>query len=202
MADFSKFSDGTNTYYVKDATARDAIAALQGGSYLLGVTTTAITDQATINPVTVDGESVTAKNGNMVIYGNKEFVWCGESNSGHWAEFGDLSTLGALATADTAEATYTPAGTVSEITPAGTVNMSSSTASDTTVNSITAVGTLPSMSYDAASETLSFSPGTLPTKGADTTVLTGITLAASFSGTPVTPTFAGTQATIVSGPSS
>lgn len=201
MADFSKFSDGTTTYNVKDATAREAIAALEGGSYFLGVTTTALTDQATTNPITVEGESVTAKNGNMVIYGNKEFVWYGQSSGGHWVEFGDLSTLGALATADTAEATYTPAGTVSEITPAGTIDMSSSTSQDTTVNSITAVGTLPSMTYTAATETLTFDPGTLPTKGADTTVLTGVTLAASFSGTAVTPTFTGTQATITSGPS-
>lgn len=201
MADFSKFSDGTTTYNVKDAAAREAIAALEGGSFFLGVTTTAITDQSTTNPITVEGESVTAKNGNMVVYGNKEFVWAGESTTGHWVEFGDLSTLGALATADTAEASYTPQGTISEITPAGSIDMTSSTAQDTTVNSITDVGTLPAMSYDNATETLSFDPGTLPTKGADTTVLTGVTLAASFTGTAVTPTFTGTAATIVSGPS-
>lgn len=87
-------------YYLKDAEAREAIAALEGGSYFLGVTTTALTDQATTNPIQIGGESVTAKNGNMVIYGNKEFVWAGESATGKWVEFGDLSTLGTLAYKD------------------------------------------------------------------------------------------------------
>ena len=90
-----------NIYDIKDATAREAIAALEGGSYFLGVTTTAIIDGSTTNPITIDGQSVTAKNGNMVVYGSGEFVWSGESATGHWVEFGDLSTLGALAYKDT-----------------------------------------------------------------------------------------------------
>ena len=89
-----------NKYYLKDSEAREAIAALEGGSYFLGVTTTALTDQATTNPIKIDGEDVTAKNGNMVIYGNKEFVWAGASATGKWVEFGDLSVLGALAYKD------------------------------------------------------------------------------------------------------
>lgn len=87
-------------YYIKDAEAREAIAALEGGSYFLGVTTTALEDQSTTNPIKINGEDVTAKNGNMVIYGNKEFVWSGESATGKWVEFGDLSTLGDLAYLD------------------------------------------------------------------------------------------------------
>lgn len=63
-----------NTYNIKDAAAREAIAALEGGSYFLGVTTTPLTDQATTNPVTVDGQSVTVTNGNIVVYGNAEFI--------------------------------------------------------------------------------------------------------------------------------
>ena len=40
MADFSKIVYGETTYKVKDKTAREAIAALEGGSYFLGITTT------------------------------------------------------------------------------------------------------------------------------------------------------------------
>ena len=84
------------TYNIKDQGARDAIAALEGGSYFLGTTTTALTDEATTNPITVGGNSVTATNGNMVIYGKKEFVF----NGTKWLEFGDLSALNNLAYKD------------------------------------------------------------------------------------------------------
>ena len=90
-----------NTYLIKDAAAWEAIAALEGGSYFLGVTTTPLTDQATTNPIVVDGQSVTAKNGNIVVYDKSEFVF----NGTKWFEFGDLSTLGALAYKDTVSAT-------------------------------------------------------------------------------------------------
>ena len=89
-------------------------------------------------------------------------------------------------------ANYTPEGTVS--TPTITV-----TPNTTTVNSITAVGTLPELDVTVANETLSFSfnQGTLPTKGANTTVATGIKSATSsqptFSGTGAELKFAGTQ---------
>lgn len=98
MADISSITlPSGNSYNLKDATARAAIAALEGGSYFLGVTTTALTDGATTNPITVDGDSVTAVNGNMVIYGNKEYVFYVKGNTKKWIEFGDLTTLGALA---------------------------------------------------------------------------------------------------------
>ena len=83
-----------NTYNIKDAAAREAIAALEGGSYFIGESTTPLTDQATTNPITVDGQSVTVTNGNIVVYNNAEFIW----NGSKWIEFGDLSNLGALAT--------------------------------------------------------------------------------------------------------
>ena len=54
----------------------------------------------------------------------------------------------------------------------GSKTASITSAGTTTVNSITDVGTLPSLSYDAETEALTFSAGTLPTKGNDTTVLT------------------------------
>lgn len=191
MADFSSITYNGNTYMVKDAQAREAIAALEGGSYFLGVTTTALTDQATTNPITIDNKSVTATNGNVVVYQSKEFIF----NGTKWIEFGDLSALGTLAYKNSASGSYTPQGSISKITPAGSVTVTPST-STTTVNSITAVGSLPSLTYDSTNEKLTFNAGSLPTKGGNTTVVTGVTTTGSFTGTAVTPTFTGTQATI------
>ena len=240
MADISKITlpNGT-TYNLKDADARSRISTLEAYTEYLGVTTTALTDGATTNPVTINGQSVTAKTGEIVNYGSKEFIF----NGTVWQEFGDLSGLGALAFKDSASATYTPAGTIAftntnktatvskassgttTYTPEGTVaapTVSVKTAgSTTTVNSITDVGTLPSCTmptFTYSSETLtitagSYTAGTLPTKGANTTVKTGDAAyqatAPAFTGTavrlvtgnisvPSSATFSGTEATITS----
>ena len=42
-----------------------------------GVTTTALSDEATTNPITIGGKSVTAKSGDVAIYSKKEFVFYG-----------------------------------------------------------------------------------------------------------------------------
>lgn len=96
----SKLNVGGQLYHLKDSQARTdiatlegAVAALEGGQYFLGVTTTALADQSTTNPITIGGESVTASNGDVAIYGNAEFIFDGLK----WYEFGDLSTLGSLA---------------------------------------------------------------------------------------------------------
>lgn len=218
MADISqiKLPNGT-TYNIKDANARERIEALESFTTYLGVTTTALTDGATTNPIKINDKDVTAQAGNIVLHGNQEFIFDGT----HWNLFGDLSALGALAYKNTASGSYTPAGTVSQpsftgdtmnstgsFTPAGSVTLtngnktaavspaSSGTATytpdgdvsaptisvktagtTTTVNSITNVGTLPTMpTYTVASEVLTItagSPGTLPTKGSNQTVKTG-----------------------------
>lgn len=163
------------TYTIKDAEARTMIQELGQALYWLGVTTTALTDGATTNPVTVNGESVEARVGAVAQYGSREFAWNGSA----WQEFG-VGDLGSLAFKNSASGSYTPAGSVS---------VSSSNAGTTTVNSITAVGTLPSFSYTSNNETLVFSQGTLPTKGSNQTVLTSVgTLSGSFSGTAATIT--------------
>ena len=66
-----------NTYTIKDAEARELIAQLQASTDFLGITTTALSDNATTNPITIDNESVTAVNGNIAVYGNKEFIFNG-----------------------------------------------------------------------------------------------------------------------------
>lgn len=181
MADISKITipvgGSTQTFNIKDEIARAAIA---GGTAFAGITTTVLYDGATTASISVDGDSVTAVNGMMAIYNHKEFVYA--SSDGKWHEFGDLSTLGALASKDSASGSYTPAGTVSQPT-------ASATTSSTTVNSITAVGTLPT--FTVSNETLTITAGTLPTKGSDTTVITAV------SGVTVSqPTFSGTAAPI------
>lgn len=57
------------------------------GVHFKGSTSTALTDGATTNPITIDGSSYTAVMGDMVIYSNKEFLFDGTS----WHEMGDLS---------------------------------------------------------------------------------------------------------------
>lgn len=274
MADISKITlPSGSTYDLKDAAARadieDIQRAISGGLKFIGETTTALTDGATTNPITINGESVTAVSGNLVLYGNKEFLFDGAK----WIEMGDLSLLGALAYKNSASGTYTPVGTVSQpsftgssasvtieatdsatgnyqpkgtvsqptfsgssmtssgsFTPAGSVSVSTnatenktatvapaatgavtytpagsvsaptisvaSAGSTTTVNSITAVGSLPSFTATVASETLTmgWNAGSLPTKGSNTTVKTGD---ASYSASQ--PSFSGTGVRLVTG---
>lgn len=192
MADISKIQlPGSSTIYnIKDADARDRIATLESYSEYLGVTTTALADGVTNPVVVINGASVTAKKGEIVNYGSKEFIY----NGSVWQEFGDLSALGSLAYKNSASGSYTPAGSVS--VPEISVKTAGST---TTVNSITAVGTLPSFTgtgYSVSNEVLtitaeSFSAGTLPTKGANQTVKTGD---AAYQASQ--PSFTGTAATI------
>lgn len=233
MPDISKITlpSGT-TYDIKDAVARqdieDVRESISSGVTFIGQTTTAITDQATTNPITIEGESVTATKGDLIVYGSKEFIFSGAK----WIEFGDMGSLGDLAFKNSATGTFTPAGTVSQptftggivsstgkFTPSGTVTaptISVKTAgSTTTVSSITNVGSLPSWSATVSNETLSisWSAGSLPTKGSDTTVKTGdavyeatapaftgteddVDVTGTASGTVSQPTFTGTQGSV------
>ena len=119
MAEISKITlpSGT-TYDIKDATARANISALSGALTFLGTTTTALTDGAATSPITIGGSSVTPKAGNVVIYGNSEFVWSAAESK--WREFGSTGSLKALAFKDSASGSYTPAGNVSQPTFTGT----------------------------------------------------------------------------------
>lgn len=177
MADISKITipavvNGEPTtveYNIKDAAAREAIEALGDSIYWIGVTTTELEDGVTSSAtITVNSESVTASVGGMAQYEGEEFVWNGST----WQSVGK-NNFGALAFKSSAATSYTPAGSVSVEATGG---------STATVNSITAVGTLPS--FSVSSETLIFDPGTLPTKGSDQSVVSSVgTLSGSFSGT-------------------
>lgn len=180
MADISRITlpSGT-TYEIKDAVAR---MNQSGAMHYLGITSTAITDGSTTATITIDSQTVTlgtSDAGAVVIYGEREYVW----NGSKWQEFGSTGSLKALAFKDSASGAYTPAGSCS-----GTAV----TLATTTVNSITAVGELPSLTMSVTNEvlTIAFSQGSLPTKGGDTTVATGTVSSVT------QPTFSGTPATI------
>lgn len=160
-------------FTLKDAEARQMIEDLGHALYWIGVTTTELTDGATTNPITVNGESVTAEVGGIATYDDLEFAWNGSA----WQAFGHAN-FGALAFQDTASATYTPAGTVA---------ITQGTDTTATVTGIASVGTLPS--FTVSGEVATFNPGTLPT--ADATATTVITARGAD-----TAAFTGTQATI------
>lgn len=159
MAEISQITlpSGT-TYDIKDATARQSIA---GGIIFRGVTTTALTDNASTNPITINGESYTAVNGDLVIYQSGEFLF--SSGDSKWHEFGNVSGLGELAYKDSASGSFTPSGTVSkpnvDVTPT-TVTIKEVDAAGSvtpgTANVPTSV-TLPTFTASVMNETLTFS---------------------------------------------
>ena len=114
----------------------------------------------------------------MAQYNGEEFVYDGSK----WQSIGK-NNFGSLAFKNSASGNFTPAGNVS----APEISVTGNTTS--TVNSITAVGTLPSWTVNGTKAT--FSAGTLPTKGADQTVVTDMgTISAE------APTFTGTQGSV------
>lgn len=162
----------TVSYDIKDAVARERISELGKVLCWVGVTTTVLTDGATTNPITVGDESVTVKAGGVAQYDGEEFAFDGTN----WQKLGE-GNLGTLAYKNSAEATYTPTGSV--VVTKG---------NDTTA-SVTPFGTAGSLpSWSVSGETATFGAGTLPTAGSAVTVVTE-------SGTN-TAAFTGTEATI------
>lgn len=142
MADISKITlPSGSTYNIKDAQARSDISTIQsaisGGMHYIGVTTTVLTDGASTNPITIGGNSVTAKAGDIAIYGSLEFIF--SDTDSKWHEFGSTGSLKALAFKDSASGSFTPSGSVSKptftgasmtstgsFTPAGSVGLTTS----------------------------------------------------------------------------
>lgn len=155
MANLSAIKIGNTTYDIKDATAREQIAeiisSITGGIHYRGVTTTEIEDGSTTSSITINGETVTAVSGDLVIYEDMEFIFDGTE----WHEFGSTGSLKSLAFKDTATGTINAAdsghthsvtyvktgnkhsvtqGTVSatgKFTPAGNIGVSSGEANYT-----------------------------------------------------------------------
>lgn len=186
MPDISKLIvpvlvEGTVTnqeFDIKDAGARELIQNLGDALAWIGVTTTELTDGSTTSPISINGEDKTPKIGDMAQYSGEEFVWSGTA----WQSIGK-NNFGSLAFQSSATGNYTPVGSIS-----GT-SVSADATTSTNVNSITNVGTLPS--FSVSGETLTFSAGTLPTKGDDTSVLTAVGELTVTDGT-----FTGTQGSV------
>lgn len=110
-------SEGTVVYYLKDTWAREQLENLTSYTKYLGVVDqeTPIVDGQDTNPVSIGGVDIVPENGNIVIFGQKEFIYNGDDEI--WQEFGDLSglvdALGELAYVDTASTGYQPEGSVS-----------------------------------------------------------------------------------------
>lgn len=77
---------GSKTY---DGSSEVSITAsdlgLSAAMKFIGTSQVSIEDSDVTNPITVDGKTVTATNGNVAIYGAKEFIWNGSA----WEEFGN-----------------------------------------------------------------------------------------------------------------
>lgn len=197
MAEISKITlpSGT-TYDIKDATARANISALSGALTFLGTTTSPLRDGATISPINIGDSTVTPKAGNVVIYGNSEFVWSAAESK--WREFGSTGSLKALAFKDSASGSYTPAGNISQptftgtkatisssFTPAGSVAISKGTGTaNYTPEGVVSAPKINVLIEQAKISTISNvnGSGTLPTF---TATVTGETLSLNFNqGTP------------------
>lgn len=176
------------TYDIKDAYARQQLETLagdlSGGMHYLGTTSSNISDGSTTNPVTIDSKSITAKAGDLVIKGNKEYIWSDITNG--WREFGDLGSLKALAFKDSASGKTTPAGTVSKPTFSGTqANLSLSYTPAGSVSKATFTGTKGNISASytpAGNVSIALGEGTANYTPA---------------GTVTKPTFTGTKGTVV-----
>ena len=158
-------------YKLKDEEARQAKS-------WVGITSTALTDGATTNPITIGTSSVTAVSGNITSYNNQEFIFNGTA----WQAFGDLSDLGSLAYQNSASGNFTPEGSVSK--PSVTV-----TESKTDIPNVTDVGSMPT--YTVSGEKLTISAGSAPTLGTAISALTGATAALDDA-----PTFTGTSGSV------
>ena len=206
MAEISKITllNGT-TYDLKDAQARADIADIQsaiaGGLNFLGETTTALADNATTNPITINSASVTAKKGDLAVYGKKEFLF----NGTKWIEMGDLSLLKALAYKDSASGSYTPAGTVTRPTFEGSDSTVTITATDNTSGNYQPKGTVskPTFTGSPMTATGKFTPDGTVTVTTKTTSNKTATVAPAESGTATytpggtiaQPVFTGSPAT-------
>lgn len=82
----SSVTQNDSTHLVTGAAVYSAInTAISSAIKFQGITTTALTDGSTTNPITIDGQSFTAQRGDEVIYGGKEFLWTGSK----WQQLGD-----------------------------------------------------------------------------------------------------------------
>ena len=104
---YIKAADGSNTVEVHAQNFSDCPFRVvgkgggSGSSANIYRTTTALTDGSTTNPITVDGNDVTAVSGDFAIYNTQEFIFDGTQ----WNLLGDRVGLGDLAYKNSATGT-------------------------------------------------------------------------------------------------
>lgn len=105
------------TYNIKDSVAREQIATITsgigGGMEYKGVTTTKLVDGSTETTIVINNSNYTPINGDIVIYGDKEFIFATVGSTSTWHEFGSTGSLHALAFKDNATANFKPEGKIS-----------------------------------------------------------------------------------------
>lgn len=194
MPEISKITlpSGT-TYDIKDATAR---ASAAGSIKLKGTTTTALTDEATTNPIQINGESYTAVANDAVFYGKKEYVFDGTK----WHEFGDMSGIGEMGKVDQGTVTIKPKGT----NASSTVTFSGGTTDVVLGEATTFTNSTSSVSFAAHTKTsvlTAATTATVPKTSSTTKYLTasasGGTVGVATSGSALTSLGDPTTATFV-----
>lgn len=117
---------------------KDMIERLATGAVRpMGETTTPLTDGATTNPITIDGQPYTAQANDIVFYGNKEFLFVNSS----WREIGDLTNL----TADMVDDTNTTNKfvTAADVTKLGKIILDPSFTGNIYISSTAPTGNIP-----------------------------------------------------------
>lgn len=219
-----------NTYYLKDEDVRNWIGdgttsgaekrisdvesevqKLKNATHWLGITTTSLSDGSTTNPVTIDGQSVTAIGGDIVQDSNgQEYIFSDKVTPNAWQAFGSsVGTLKAFAFVDTGTVTITPKGSnasssvsgTCSVTPSGSVSGTNVTMSKTNVGSVSDAGSMPT--FTVTNEVLTITNGTTPTVSSvsvatdvDTITdptFTGSSSSGTISGTAAAQTFSGTE---------
>lgn len=119
-------------YYTKSQITTLINTAISSVLKFKGVTTTELSDGSTTNPITIEGSSYTAIQGDVVMYNHKEFLWTGSA----WEEMGDESSW-ALKTISITGTGYLTGG--GDLTTNRTISIDSTKLSDS--QSANALGT-------------------------------------------------------------
>ena len=189
MPDISKIKLPSGVIYdVADAVAR---AAQAGGLHFRGVTTTVISDGASTSTYSIGGSSITASNGDFVVYNSKEFIFSTADNK--WHELGDNTAFKALAYKDSASGSFTPSGTVSKPTFTGSSSSVTITSADNNSGNYQPKGTVskPTFTGSEMTSTGTFTPSGSVSVSTNATTNKTATVSPASSGT-ATYTPAGT----------
>lgn len=185
------YKDTASTKYTPAGTVSQPTFSGTQGS--VSVTTTDAVTAVTVNTTASGGTAITPAGTISKGTGTANYTPEGTVSQPTFSgTTGNVSVTTSGAVTDVSGSVNTTASGGVDIKPAGTVSTPTITVTPATgtVNSITDVGTLPALTTTVSNEnlTIGWAAGTLPTKGDNTTVVTGIT-----SATSTQPTFSGTQ---------